>query len=149
MKYTIPLVFEDRYFLVELYDRHEAWTVFSVHLDNILVDFFRNSPRQHQFGHCEIDGHGALIYREKQANNWLYKIEINQCSSAISIVYSQTILTHGVEDGCLILGGPLCVVNTAEAGVGIPVGMFSSRDYKIDFRRELPKILIKQLVDRS
>lgn len=37
----------------------------------------------------------------------------------------------------------MCIANTAEAGVGIPIGMFASRDDRIHFRRQVQKIFIE------
>jgi hypothetical protein len=149
LNYTIPLVLEGRYFLVELHDDRDAWSVFWFNADDVVVDFFRSIPYRHPLGDCEIDDHGTLTYREQQATSWLYKIETNQRSSTISVAYAKSILTHPVDDGCLILGGPMCVSNVAEAGVGIPVGMFASRDYRVSFRQELPRAFIEQLVERA
>jgi hypothetical protein len=172
--YTIPLVYENRYFLVELYEGKELWSVFWFKDDQLVIDFLRNVPRKHEFGDCDIENEHELVYKELSSANWLYRImqpglmmssislplsELSESgdeapdandrdyrlSSTIFVAYSKSILKYGVQDGCLIISGPMCVTNVAERGSVIPMGATTWKDYRIDFRRETPKLILEKL----
>jgi hypothetical protein len=136
-RYTIPLVLEGRYFLVEAADEGELWTVFFFLDGQLYADYIRSAPREHPYGAPTKTSDSEMSYWDAALGKTLYTIGLGGTETQISVSYEQSTLTHGVIDGCLILHGPTCVIN-ADEGCGVPVGMWAWRDYKISFRLPLP-----------
>jgi hypothetical protein len=143
-RYTIPLVFEWRFFLVERPADIDLWTVFRFQGEDLVIDFFRNEPSNHAVGQAEaVDAH-TLAFTEMESASRVYAIEIEPEQSTLAVTYDSSVLRHPVIDGCLILGGPLCVVNRAEEGTGIPIGAYTWRNYEINFGLDLPDVFRKR-----
>jgi len=73
--YTIPLVLDGRYFVVELTNGCETWIVFRLGVKTIVIDFIRSTPRPQQFGEANSSDDGALVYLDDELGVILYRIE--------------------------------------------------------------------------
>lgn len=143
--YTIPLIYEEKYFLAELYHEKQVCTIFSLLHDSVIVDMFRNMPRSHSFGQTSVAADGALEFRKSGENSWLYRLESDEAGSRLGLVFARSTLFFKIIDGCLVTDGPMYFTNVAEAGTGVPVGVWAQRDYKIQFRKPLSSDFIRIL----
>src|SRR5262249_36612417 len=101
-QFTLPVVFDDRYFVVEQAAGHSQFTVFGFDGDNLVVDFLRNHPPESVPG-CHTDAAGNLVKEDLAGVRYRILPGGAGVESAIQMTPFST-LWFPVHEGQIVLG---------------------------------------------
>ena len=140
-RFTIPLVYQSRYFLVERPGELDLWTVFQFRDGSPCLDCFRSEPCE---GRCHVAADGVLVSADSIGDRPLYRIETDARESRIEVPNKTGMTRMVIDDGCICFGG--FVSGTYYDG-DVPIGMYLDSDGAVSFRRPMAPEFAALLLD--
>ena len=131
---AVPLVLDDRFFLLEDDDDQDIWTVFTFDGGKPVVEILRNRPQANKLSKCEANPTGVITVSDPETGEFLYKVRPGRKQSSIfgsiqgkemeiqvldreirigTSVFSNNVI-NGFPVGVLVRGGSIGI------GAGLP-----------------------------
>ena len=129
-RFTIPLVYEGRYFLVEPPEGLDMWTIFQFRNGAPLIDCLHSQPWD---GRCQVLEDGTIISSENIGDRPLYRIERDSAESRIHVPNGTGFSHLTIDNGRILFGGSDS--GTYYEDGDIPIGMYLEADGAMQFRR--------------
>ena len=119
-KVALPLVLDDRYFLLEEDDGKDLWTVFTLVKGEPFVEILRNQPQEDSLSVVETNPNGMITVSDSETGPFLYKIRPGlKCSSIFAAI-------NGEETEIQVFDSEIRVgtnVFSNDEFMGFPVGI--------------------------
>lgn len=80
---TFPLVFEDRYFMLEASPEKDVWTVLQLKDGDLIIEVLKNEPHQNPSTEVTANPTGIITVSDKDSGKFLYKIRPESKSTSI------------------------------------------------------------------
>jgi hypothetical protein len=80
---TFPLVFEDRYFMLEASPEKDVWTVLQLKDGDLIIEVLKNEPHQNPSTEVTTNPTGIITVSDKDSGKFLYKIRPESKSTSI------------------------------------------------------------------
>jgi hypothetical protein len=78
-----PLVFENRYFLVDQSVEDPKWTVLSLKDGDLIIEVLNNQPQKNKITEVETNPTGIITVSDQKSDKFLYKIRPDSRSTSI------------------------------------------------------------------
>jgi hypothetical protein len=147
-RFTIPLVFDERYIIWEKNGESDLFTVFWFKDDVFILDFFRNQHAGINLA-CRVEQEGSLLNTLGPNGAFHYRIipNYNQQNSFIEIA-GVSLHRFPVENGMVIVNdGQVMIMNRLIDGVLL--GMHVYPDSSVKFYTNLPDQVKALLLQRD
>jgi len=82
-KVFIPLVLEDRYFLVEEQDGNDVWSVITLSEGKPIVEILRNKPQENPITVSDTNPRGIIAVADPKRGQFIYKLRPGSKNSSI------------------------------------------------------------------
>jgi len=115
----IPLVLEDRYFLVARGDKEDLFTVFFLKDGKPIFEIYENEPRENSVTEVTKTGAGIITVTDRQTGNFVYKVRPGYKGSSIFGRIKGGETEIAINDREIRVGGSTVIDCTIEAEVGI------------------------------
>jgi hypothetical protein len=136
---TIPIVFEDRYFLIESDDTDKhCFTVFTVRDNETIIEIKRNEPQENPISKVKKNAAGIITVSDPDTGEFLYKLRPGSDSSSIFGTIGGEEQEMKVKDHEIAIGTNKFQRNMIS---GFPVGILVSKDGSIAMGAQLPDSL--------
>jgi hypothetical protein len=80
---TFPLVFEDRYFMLEASPEKDVWTVLQLKNGDLIIEVLKNDPHTNPSSEVTTNPTGIITVSDKDSGKFLYKIRPESKSTSI------------------------------------------------------------------
>ncbi|HQQ14559.1 MAG TPA: hypothetical protein PK764_03410 [Deltaproteobacteria bacterium] len=132
---AIPLIFLDRYFLVESVNGEDLWTVFAFKDGEPIIEILRNKPQNNPISNVVTNPSGIITVTEPSAGAFLYKVRPGSNNSSIfgSIRGNETEIR--ISDREIKVGTNVFQNNII---LGMPVGIHVMKDGSIAMGAQFP-----------
>ncbi len=80
---TFPLVFEDRYFMLEASPEKDVWTVLQLKDGDLIIEVLKNEPHQNPSTEVTTNPTGIITVSDKDSGKFLYKIRPGSKNTSI------------------------------------------------------------------
>jgi hypothetical protein len=130
---AFPLAFEDRYFMLEIVDDMDVWTVFTVHDGAPVIEVLKNKPNKNAITSVETNPTGIVTVSNNAG--FLFKLRPGNRNSSIFGSISGRETEIRITDKAITVGGA-AFVNNRISGFG--VGLMVTSDGGIAMGAGLP-----------
>ena len=134
-KVAIPLIFKDRYFLLEDVDGNDVWTVLTFSKEEPIIEVLRNTPQQNSITTVETNPTGIVTVSHPSTGAFLYKLRPGSKNSSIFGSISDEEAEIKITDREIRVGTNVFQNNKVS---GFPVGIHISNDGGIAIGAQLP-----------
>lgn len=131
----IPLVFEDRYFLIEEQNGNDLWTVLTFADGNPVVEILRNEPQQNALSTASKNPTGIVTIADPNTGAFLYKLRPGSKNSSIFGSMNGQETEIKITDREIRIGTNVIQKSMI---VGSPVGIKVGKNGTIDIGTKLP-----------
>jgi hypothetical protein len=80
---AFPLVFGNRYFMLELGNSTDIWTVFTIKDGEAIIEILKNTPQNNSVSEVNTNATGIVTVSEPDGGKFLYKLRPGKKSSSI------------------------------------------------------------------
>lgn len=133
---TIPIGFEDRYFVLEQQNNRDIFSVFTLHEAKPVFEIFRNEPQDNPLTEVSKTPPGFITVGQKGEGGFIYKVRPGSRGSSIFGKIKGEETEIKITDTAIYIG-----TNTFQRNliVGYEVGITVSRDGSISMGTSLPQ----------
>ena len=122
---AVPLIFEDRYFLLESTGAKDVWTVFTFVNGEPVIEIMKNVPQKNSLTEVTTNPAGIITVADLKTNNFLYKIRPGSKDSSIFGAIQGNEKEIKITDKEIRFGGIKASNNII---MGLPVGIIIKKD---------------------
>ncbi len=134
-KVAFPLVFENRYFMIEPTKENDVWTVITLQDGKPIIEILRNKPQENSISEVVTNSTGIITVSNPETGKFLYKLRPGSKNSSIF----GTI--NGEEKEIKITDKEICVgtnIFQNNLVIGFAVGIMVNRNGGISMGGGLP-----------
>lgn len=142
-KVAIPIVIEDRYFLLEEEYGNDIWTVFTFVDGNPILEILKNSPKENTVSSVTTNPTGVITVSDPVTGNFLYKLRPGSKNSSIFGTIQGKETEIKVSDREIMIGTNVFQNNMI---VGSPVGIKIDKNGGFAMGSGLPPEFLKLIV---
>ena len=117
----IPLVFKNRYFILEQVDNQDIFSVFTVHDGELIFELFQNEVQENPLTEVSKTAPGFISFSEKDSGRFLFKIRPEYNGSSIFGKIGDAETEIKITDRAIIINTNTFQNNRISAAVGILV----------------------------
>ena len=137
---AIPLIFEDRYFIIEQINGQDTFTVFSIVNGQQVIEILRNKPNKNILSQVEANATGIITVSDIKSGQFLYKIRPGSNASIIFGKIQGKEEEIGITDKEITYRGGKYLNNVI---VGAQVGIKINNDGSVSMGSQFPPELKK------
>ena len=131
---TFPLVFEDRYFMLEASPEKDVWTVLQLKDGDLIIEVLKNEPQQNPSTEVTTNPTGIITVSDKDSGKFLYKIRpeskntsifgsINGAETEIKITDKEIRVGTNSFQNNMVIGSSVGIMVDKNGGMGMGGGL--------------------------
>lgn len=131
---TFPLVFEDRYFMLEASPEKDVWTVLQLKDGDLIIEVLQNEPHPNPSTEVTTNPTGIITVSDKDSGKFLYKIRpenkntsifgsINGAETEIKITDKEIRVGTNSFQKNMVIGSSVGIMVDKNGGMGMGGGL--------------------------